>query len=270
MRLVFTVHPRDLASIVCLYSSERLSIKEEISLIFYVEWRRLLGDSSSGINSSLRFSIFWVIQSEAAYSAHTVKFHQSKATVWCQTVTAFPVRNGADTDLIIPPSRRNTSYYSRMKKKNVHLYFISRATNRFSRRAKRQTERQVGGRQVEETVWKEGRGRGCTKHVWVYISLKRELLKFSFWRECGLSIGLSALRSLLSRVLPWGFSDPPDVWISWFKWQGRLRETPTGPALPGFQRPSDPVAVGCQGGDGNVWRRDNLYRTEPRVVRLFD
>lgn len=156
------------------------------------------------------------------------------------------------------------------KKKNVHLYFISRATNRFSRRAKRQTERQVGGRQVEETVWKEGRGRGCTKHVWVYISLKRELLKFSFWRECGLSIGLSALRSLLSHVLPWGFSDPPDVWISWFKWQGRLRETPTGPALPGFQRPSDPVAVGCQGGDGNVWRRDNLYRTEPRVVRLFD
>lgn len=49
-----------------------------------------------------------------------------------------------------------------------------------------------------------------------------------------------------------------------------LRETPTGPALPGFQRPSDPVAVGCQGGDGNVRRRDNLYRTEPRVVCLFD
>lgn len=62
----------------------------------------------------------------------------------------------------------------------------------------------------------------------------------------------------------------PDIWISSSKWQDHLKEEPTGLALPGFQRPSNLDAAGCQRVDWNVWWWDNLYETEPKAVCLFD
>lgn len=104
-----------------------------------------------------------------------------------------------------PDVRLHTIAGWRKKEKNVHLYFISRATNRFSRRAERQTERETGRRNCV----KGERGGEAALNMSAFIfSLKRELLKISFWRECGPSIRLSGLPSLLSRVLLWGVFGP--------------------------------------------------------------
>lgn len=147
------------------------------------------------------------IQAEAVSCANAVKS--------CAMTTDFVI-NSFSKDLLILPSRFTLHP---KQDKTFFDYFHPQAANQFYK----------GLWQREREEYK------ACPHLFL---LQKRIIKFSFWRECGQSIGL--LRS----------SDPPDVSVSWFKWQGRLRGTPTGPALPGFQRPSDLVAVGCQGGDG--------------------
>lgn len=79
--------------------------------------------------------------------------------------------------------------------------------------------------------------------------LKQNYSKPGFWQQRG---GFARPPGRLSVCPPTYLVllDPPDVWISSFKWQGEFWETPTGPAgpaLPRFQRAGDPPAVGCHG-----------------------
>lgn len=97
------------------------------------------------------------------------------------------------------------------------------------------------------------RGRGAAPDMSpFFICLKRELLKLSFWRECGRSVRWS-VRPVFSSLscLLWvrthlmfelvGLND-----------RAASERHPQAPALPGFQRPSEPVAVGLS---GRRWER---------------
>ena len=111
-----------------------------------------------------------------------------------------------------------------------------------------------GERDWRKRLRRDQRAKGMeAKHDLIVICIKREFEKCTF----GMSLSCAGL-------------NPQDVRISRLKWRGHPREPPVGLALPGFQRPSNLVAVACQEVDGNVWWRDNLYRTQPRAVRLFD
>lgn len=110
-----------------------------------------------------------------------------------------------------------------------------------------QTEGEVGG-------WGDS-GLKC-QH---FYSLQKRMIQV----QCPLVFRYNHLFWFVSPVV----LGPPDVWMSLFKWQGRPRETPMGPAVPGLQRPGDPAAVREE---TSVWRWDNLCRTEPRAVRLSD